>query len=89
MEQKIKNIFLCPYLKESSDGAVCEAAVSMVKNNLIKDIEDINIKICTSRHFESCYIYYATLKRKASAYRPQVTSSDILINNRNRAANAL
>ncbi len=89
MNLQIKNIFLCPYLEESPDGEVCEAAVSMVKNNLIKDIEGVNIKICTSRHFESCYIYYATLKRKASAYSPQVTSGDILINNRSRAANAL
>lgn len=81
--------FLCPYLRQSSCGAVCDAAVSVAENNLIKDIEDADIKICTSRHFESCYLYYVILKMKAAACTPHITPSDMLTDFRSRDAGGL
>lgn len=62
---KGNSIFLCPYFQEGPNGAACEAAISIVKSNLIKDIEDLSIEICTSRHFEACYIYFIKLRRAA------------------------
>lgn len=82
-------IFLCPYLKGSSCGAVCDAAVSVAENNLIKDIEDADIKMCTSRHFESCYLYYVILKMKANVSKPQIMPSDMLMDFRSRDAGGL
>lgn len=81
--------FLCPYLRQSSSGAACDAAVSVVKNNLIEDIEDADIKMCTSRHFESCYLYFVILKRKANTCKPQIMPSDMLMDCRSRNAGGL
>ena len=52
-----KTLFMCPHLDGSRDGAVCHAA-----DKLIKNIKDINVKICMSRHFEACYIYFSKLQ---------------------------
>lgn len=58
-------IFICPYLNGSRDGARCEAALCIAKNNLIKDMENVNIKLCINkkRRFEICYLYHDKLRR--------------------------
>lgn len=49
--------FMCPYLDGSPNGAVCNAI-----NDLLKNIQDIDLKICMGRHFESCHVYVSVLK---------------------------
>lgn len=48
---------ICPHLKGSSEGAVC-----CVINNLIRDIEDVSIRLCLNRHYEACAIYKSSLQ---------------------------
>jgi hypothetical protein len=52
-----KIFFLCPHLDVNPEGIICDAA-----KDFIKTIKDINIKTCMSRHFESCNIYFLSLK---------------------------
>jgi hypothetical protein len=40
---------MCPHLKGSREGAVCS-----FNKKLIKDMEDINIRLCMNRHYEVC-----------------------------------
>ena len=47
---------MCPYLAGSLDGAVCGAALTLLRN-----IDDIHPDICLSRHFELCYLYISRL----------------------------
>lgn len=47
---------ICPYLAGSPEGAVCKVAAT-----LIRDIEDVNLDICVSRHFELCHLYISKL----------------------------
>jgi len=60
-------IFRCPYLKGSNEGAKCDAALCITANNLIKYIQDVDIKFCINkkRRFEACYIYLTNLKMSA------------------------
>lgn len=60
-------MFRCPHLKGSNEGARCDAALCIVKNNLIKHMEDVNIKLCINkkRRFEACHIYFDQLRRTA------------------------
>lgn len=60
-------VFRCPHLKGSNDGARCDAALCIAENNLIKNMEDVNIKLCINkkRRFEACYIYFIKLRRSA------------------------
>lgn len=57
-------VFRCPYLKGSRNGARCDAALCIVENNLIKLMEDVDIKLCINknRRFEACYIYLNKLR---------------------------
>ena len=48
---------MCPYLKGSRDGAVCGIA-----NDLIKNMEGFTIKLCMSRHYEACSLYFGTFQ---------------------------
>jgi hypothetical protein len=48
---------VCPYLLGNNDGLMCDAATDFIRN-----IKDINIEICLSRRFESCYIYFSRLQ---------------------------
>lgn len=70
-------IFRCPYLKGSNEGAKCDAAICMTENNLIKYMEDVDIKLCINknRRYEACYIYFTKLKRLAINKMP----SEILL----------
>jgi hypothetical protein len=52
-----KIFFLCPHLNVNTEGIICDAAKDFIKN-----IKDINIKTCMSRHFESCNIYFSNPK---------------------------
>lgn len=61
-------MYECPYLKGSGEGARCDAALCCVENNLIKKMEDIDIKVCINkkRRFEVCYIYWNKLRMTAA-----------------------
>jgi hypothetical protein len=72
-------VFRCPHLKGSNDGARCDAALCIVENNLIKNMEGVNIKLCINkkRHFEACYIYSIKLRKTAISMLPvEIPSSD-------------
>jgi hypothetical protein len=47
---------MCPYLAGSHEGAVCGAALTLLRN-----IDDIHPDICLNRHFEQCYLYISRL----------------------------
>lgn len=49
---------ICPYLKGSQDGAVCNLLHTLVRN-----MEGITIKLCMNRHYEACSVYIGTLQR--------------------------
>ncbi len=76
-------VFKCPHLKGSSEGARCDAALCIAENNLIKYIDDANIKLCINekRRFEACYIYFNKLRitaisRLSMEMPSSVSSSD-------------
>jgi hypothetical protein len=52
---------MCPHLKGSREGAVCS-----FNKKLIKDMEDINIRLCMNRHYEVCSVYRMSLQREES-----------------------
>ncbi|MDI6727598.1 MAG: hypothetical protein QMD44_01560 [Thermodesulfovibrionales bacterium] len=70
-------VFRCPHLKGSNDGARCDAALCIAENNLIKHMEDADIKLCINkkRRFEACYIYFDELRRTAISRLPIETRS--------------
>ncbi len=51
-----RNLTICPYLKGTQQGAHCGAS-----DRLVKDLADIDIKVCMSRHHEACSIYFCSL----------------------------
>lgn len=53
----IRSLAICPYLKGTTKGAECAAA-----KKFIKDIQDIDIKVCLGRHHEACSIYFCSLQ---------------------------
>lgn len=57
---------MCPYLLGSSEGVMCSAALDFIRN-----IGEIELEICMSRHFESCHVYCSKL----------MELSDVLENN--------
>jgi hypothetical protein len=72
-------VFRCPHLKGSNDGAMCDAALCIAENNLIKYMDDVDIKLCINkkRRFEACYIYFDKLRRTAiSMLHVDIPSSD-------------
>ena len=48
---------MCPHLKGSQEGAVCSFL-----NTCIKDMEDINLRLCMNRHYEVCSVYRRSLQ---------------------------
>jgi len=48
----------CPHLKGSRNGAKCDIVADYVRN-----IEEVNIKFCMSKHFEMCHVYRYDIKR--------------------------
>ena len=45
----MERLTICPYLKGNATGAQC-----LVVNKPIKDMQDVNIRICMSRRHEAC-----------------------------------
>lgn len=62
----ITNI-ICPYLKGTAEGARCGAA-----DKLVREIDGLSIKLCMSRHYEVCALYFTALKE--SVVRPPFRS---------------
>jgi len=56
-----KMYLMCPHLDGSPEGALCNAAKDFIRN-----LKNINLKICMCRRFESCYIYFLNLKEMSS-----------------------
>lgn len=52
----IQSSVICPYLKGSTGGARCS-----VVDKAIKDMAEVNIKICMSRRHEACAVYFSAL----------------------------
>jgi hypothetical protein len=48
---------VCPYLLGSSEGVMCSGAMDFIRN-----IHDVDLELCMSRHFESCHVYFTKLK---------------------------
>ncbi len=61
---------MCPYLKGSRHGAVCGVA-----NDLIKNMEGFTIKVCMSRHYEACSLYFGTLQTIPEEDSPSLHNS--------------
>lgn len=61
-------IFRCPFLRGSNEGARCDALLSNHEKNLIREMDDVNIKLCinTKRRFEVCHIYSNYLRDTAN-----------------------
>ncbi len=53
----MESLTLCPHLIGSQTGARCG-----VVNKFVKDIKDVNIKICMSRRHEACFVYFCSLQ---------------------------
>ena len=53
----VERLAICPHLKGTERGAECRVA-----KNLIKDMQDVNIKICMSRRHEACSVYFCSLQ---------------------------
>ena len=54
---------MCPHLKGSREGAVCS-----FNKKLIKDMEDMNVRLCMNRHYEVCPAYMISLQREEPGY---------------------
>lgn len=61
-------MFKCPYFRGSTEGAKCDAAMYLCEGNLIKNLQDVNIKLCINkkRRFEVCHIYFEMLRQIAN-----------------------
>lgn len=53
---RITNV-ICPYLKGTIDGARCVST-----DKLVKEMEGFTVKICMSRRYEVCTLYFTALK---------------------------
>lgn len=47
----------CPYLEGHSEGVKCR-----VRDEFIRNMEDINMKLCAGKHYEVCHIYFLKLQ---------------------------
>jgi hypothetical protein len=57
---------MCPYLLGSSEGVMCSAAEDFIRN-----VREIRLEICMSRHFESCHDYLSKLKELSGVSETQ------------------
>ena len=53
----MERLTICPYLQGSATGAQCR-----VVNKPIKDMQDVNIRICMSRRHEACSVYFCSMQ---------------------------
>lgn len=69
--RNMESLGICPYLKGGSSGAQC-GVVKM----LVKDMHEVNIRICMSRRHEACAVYMCSLQnvQDGSTYKPSPCS---------------
>ena len=60
-DMKLARTVMCPHLRGSDHGAECAVAMELVRN-----IENADIKFCMSRHFEICHVYFTALRHESS-----------------------
>ncbi len=53
----MERLSICQYLKGNATGAQC-----LVVNKPIKDMHDVNIRICMSRRHEACSVYFCSMQ---------------------------
>jgi len=56
------NTIICPHLTGSRNGAKCD-----IVKDYIRNIEEVNIKFCMSKHFEMCHVYRYDIRRDTIA----------------------
>jgi len=49
---------ICHHLRGSDEGAICG-----VVKKLVRFVEDADIRLCMSRHFETCSYYMFSLRK--------------------------
>jgi hypothetical protein len=59
---------ICPHFKGSGEGAICDAA-----KELVRKIDEADIALCMSRHFEICRFYSIALGRQICKDFPRRT----------------
>ena len=62
---------ICHYLKGSDDGATCG-----VVKKLVRVVEGADIRLCMSRHFETCSYYMFSLRKYDSDADVALTASE-------------
>ena len=60
-DMKLTRSVMCPHLRGNSHGAECAVAMELIRN-----IENADIKFCMSKHFEICHVYFTSLRRESS-----------------------
>ena len=60
-DMKLTRSVMCPHLRGSSHGAECTVAMELIRN-----IENADIKFCMSKHFEICHVYFTSLRHESS-----------------------
>lgn len=71
--KNMDNIFSCPFLNDSDGNARCEAALSSVQDNSIKNMNGsylLDFCINKKRRFEACHFYFSELRRSAVSKLP-------------------
>lgn len=59
-ERHSSRTIMCPHLKGGHAGALCGLAKELIRN-----IENVDIKFCMSRHFETCHVYFNSLRQES------------------------
>ncbi len=68
-----QNFYMCPYLSGNDEGLYCKGCSLHVRN-----INDIDLEICLSKHYESCYIYFTALQNTVESEITGFLLKDIL-----------
>jgi hypothetical protein len=53
----------CPHIASCNEVAYCEVA-----GKEISQIDGVDMRLCTSRHYEVCYVYSNSLRREISGF---------------------
>ncbi len=72
MMEMISNI-ICPNLQGDINGAICS-----VLNSFIRDLDNIDIRLCMSRRYETCSLYVLSLRKMALLSIGEGTISEIM-----------
>ncbi len=60
-DRKSAKAITCPHLKGSNEGALCS-----VEKSLVRNIANADIKFCMSRHFETCHVYFNSIREESN-----------------------